>query len=100
MVGVVIALTVVESNINGGIEGSIISSVGVEGDDGTENGVGLAELVLQSNGKAILGGTSNALDSEVLVNVSSKMRITVNQTESSVLGLGGIPISLGESLQS
>jgi len=28
------------------------------------------------------------------------MRITVDQTESSVLGLGGIPVGLGESLQS
>ncbi len=46
VVGVVVALTVVELDINGGIEGSIVSSIRAEGDDSTENGVSFAESVL------------------------------------------------------
>ena len=71
---------------------------GVEGEDGTKNGVGFAEVISQFNGEASLRGTGDGLDSEVLIDVSGHMRVTFNQTESSVLSLGGIPVGLSESL--
>lgn len=94
----VISGTVVEINLDSGIIGGLLIRRGVEGEDGTKNRVGFAEIVSQFNGEASLRGTGDGLDSEVLVDISGHMRITFDQTKSSVLSLGGIPVGLSESL--
>ena len=94
----VISGSVMEINLDGGIIGGLLIRRGVEGEDGTKNGVRFAEGVSQFNGEASLRGTGNGLDSEVLIDVSGHMRVTFDQTKSSVLSLGGIPVGLSESL--
>jgi hypothetical protein len=96
---VVLFLTIVEVNVDTSVKCGIFSGVRIEGKNCTKNGEGLGELIVQFNGKSCLRGTGDALNSEVLVDVSSKMRITFNQTKSSVLGLSGIPVGFSEALK-
>ena len=99
LVGVVVlSLTIMEVNVDVSAEGGILGSAGVEGENCSENGEGFAELVVQFNGKSRFGITGDGSNSEVLVDVSGEMRITLNQTKGSVLGLGRIPVGLSESL--